>query len=321
MSLQFLTLLNAVAPVFFVIGIGYAIRRIGWLSAEADASLMRVIVNLLFPCLILDTILGNEALAKAGNVLLAPAVGFGTVSLGFCLSYYAAPVFGIADPRQRRTFAFTTGLYNYGYVPLPLIQKLFNPQTTAVLFIHNVGVEIAIWTAGIMLLTGANRATLNATERWKMVFNAPVIAILSAVTLHFTGAKIWFPSVALSAVHNMGSAAIPLGLILSGATFADQMRDLKMNNATRVSLGAVTLRLALIPLLMLTLARWLPCPIELRRIIVIQAAMPCALIPVLLTKHYNGEPNTAMRIVLLTSLLSFLSIPLWIQFGLKWTQQ
>ena len=49
------------------------------------------------------------------------------------ISYIAAPVLGLHEPRQRRTFAFTTGIYNYGYVPLPLIQKLFDAQTTAVL--------------------------------------------------------------------------------------------------------------------------------------------------------------------------------------------
>ena len=61
-----------------------------------------------------------------------------------------------------------------------------------------------------------------------------------------------------------------------------------------------------------------PFPIELRHVIVIQAAMPCALIPVLLAKHYGGEPALALRIILVTSLLGLLTIPLWIQLGLRW---
>jgi predicted permease len=69
---------------------------------------------------------------------------------------------------------------------------------------------------------------------------------------------------------------------------------------------------------MLAIARWLPCPIELRRIIVIQAAMPCAVIPVVLSKHYGGDPATSMRIVLVTSVFGLLTIPLWIQIGMRW---
>ena len=316
-----LSLAELVAPVFLVIGIGYVIRRMGWLTAEADASLMRVIVNLLFPCLILETILGNRALESAGNVLLAPAVGFGTVAIGFGLCYWLAPAFGIKDDRQRRTFALTCGLYNFGYVPLPLVQKLFDSQTTAVLFIHNVGVEIALWTAGVGLMMRAGKAKTDGSDVLKRILSAPVLAIMAAMGLHFAGARYWLPSIGLNAIHSMGSAAIPLGLILTGATFADQMRNLMVKNSAALGGASVLMRLGVIPLVMLVVARYLPCPEELRRILVIQSAMPSAVIPVLLSKHYGGDPGAAMHIVLITSALSLITIPFWIQFGLWWTQR
>lgn len=314
----FLSLLAAVAPVFLVVGAGWFIRRLRWLTAEADASLLRVVVNLLFPCLILDTILGNRALDQPGNLLLAPAVGFGTVVLGYAVSWFAAPLLGMREPRQRRTFAFTTGIYNYGYIALPLIQKLFDQpsgdsRTSAVLFIHNLGVETALWTLGIMLISGAS-----PRRAWTHVFNAPVVTILFALALHFAGAHAWLPGFALEAVHKLGAAAIPLGLILTGATFADQMRDLNFKTNVPASLGACLLRLGVLPLLMLALARWLPCPVELRRVILVQAAMPCAVIPVILAKHYGGDPGTALRIILATSAVGLLTIPLWLQLGLRW---
>ena len=313
---DYLPLLLAVAPVFVTIGAGWGIRRAGWLTEEADTSLLRVVVNLLFPCLILDTILGNRALDSVGNLVLAPAVGFATVALGYGLCFLAAPIFGVRDARQRRTFAFTAGIYNYGYIALPLIQKLFDhtdQRTSAVLFIHNLGVETALWTVGIMLISGA------APRRvWTHIFNAPVVTILLAVVLHFAGGKAWLPGFALEAVHRMGAAAIPLGLILTGATFADQMRELNFKANVADSFGACVLRLAVLPLLMLALARWLPCPVELRRVILVQAAMPCAVIPVILAKHYGGDPGTALRMILATSVVGLLTIPLWLQLGLRW---
>jgi predicted permease len=310
---EYLPLLAAVAPVFVIIGAGWLIRRIGWLTEEADASLLRVIVNLLYPCLILDTILGNRALEKTGNVLLAPLVGFGTVVLGYAVSYYAAPLFGAREPRQRRTFAFTTGIYNYGYLALPIAQTRFGQETTAVLFIHNLGVEISLWTVGIMVISGVAHG-----GGWRQIFNGPVVAILSAAALHFAGARWWMPAVALSAIHSLGATAIPLGLILTGATFADHMRELSARSRALTTFGACLLRLGLLPLLMLAIARWLPCPIELRRVILIQAAMPCAVVPVILAKHYGGDPAEALRIILFTSAFGLLTIPFWLQFGLRW---
>jgi predicted permease len=312
------TLLAAVAPVFIVILAGFAIRRAGWLTEEADASLMRLVVNLLVPCLILDNILGNPAIEQLGNVILAPIVGAATALLGFAASYAAAPLFGVREPRARRTFAFTVGLYNYGYIALPLIQKLFPPQTVGILLVHNVGVETALWTAGLALISGgtAGGTDTGDSSRWRRILNVPTVAILSALALHFLGARWWMPGVVLSAVHGLGAAAIPMGLILTGATFCDQLRFLSWKHSAADSLGACLLRLGLLPACMLALARWLPCPIELRHVMVVQAAMPCAVVPVLLAKHYGGEPALALRIILVTSVLGLLTIPLWIQVGL-----
>jgi predicted permease len=313
MNGNYLTLLAAVAPVFLMIGAGWVFRRAGGLTAEADASLLRLVVNLLFPCLILDSILGNRALGEMGNLLLAPAVGFGTVALGYGLSYVAAPIFGVRDPRARRTFAFTTGLYNYGYLALPMVQSLFDAPTTGVLFIHNIGVEVCLWTLGVMLIRGTS-----PRDSWKQVLNAPVITIVLAVALHFAGAREWLPAFALTAVKGLGAAALPLALVLTGATFADEARGVRMNGNVADSVGACVLRLGILPLCFLALARWLPCPDELRRVMLVQAAMPCGMVPVILSKHYGGDPALALRIVLVTTTLALLTIPLWIQVGLRW---
>lgn len=309
----YLHLLAAVAPVFLVIGSGWAFRRAGGLTAEADASLLRLVVNLLFPCLILDSILGNPALSDPGNLLLAPAVGFGSVALGYGLSYAFAPAFGAREPRARRTFAFTTGLNNYGYLALPLVQSLFDAPTTGVLFIHNMGVEACLWTLGVMLIRGAA-----PQQAWRQVFNAPVITILLGVGLHFAGGRAWLPDFFLTAVKVLGAAGLPMALVLTGATFADEARAVRMGGGVMDSIGACLLRLAVLPLCTLALARWLPCPDELRRVMLVQAAMPCGMIPVILSKHYGGDPALALRIVFITTALALLTIPLWIQVGLRW---
>jgi predicted permease len=306
-----LSLLTAVAPVFLMVVMGYAIRRAGWLSAEADASLLRMVVNLLYPCLILDTLLGNAAFADRGNLLLAPVVGFASVALGYAASYFAAPIFGITEPIPRRTFAFTTGIYNYGYIALPVVQKLYGEQATAVLFIHNIGVETALWTLGVMLLTRTS-----PRDGWRKIFSVPLVAIAATILLNFAGAHEWLPAFVLSAAKSLGGAAIPLGLILTGAVFADQMQENTTPGRGQVSLGSCTLRLGLLPLFMIALARWLPCPSELRHVILVQAAMPAAVVPVILAKHYGGDASVALRIVLATSVLGLVTVPLWLWIGM-----
>ena len=80
---------------------------------------------------------------------------------------------------------------------------------------------------------------------------------------------------------------------------------------------ACALRLLIIPLAILGIARVLPLPENLLKIAIIQAAMPSGIFPIVLTRIYKGDTTTALRVVISTTLVSFLTIPFWIQFGLR----
>jgi hypothetical protein len=317
-AFSYLMLLGAVAPVFAIIACGFLVRRVRWLTADADRSLLRLTINVLTPCLIFDSVLGNPAVQNPRNLILAPVAGFAMVAIGYLVSLACARPLKIAGHTQRRTFAFSTGLQNYGYIPLPIIQFLFirnSPaaqDTTAVLFAHNLGVEVALWTVGVALLTSGS-----GTPVWRRILNVPFCAILAALLLNFLGAKNWVPAPLLTAAHMLGASAIPLGILLNGASFADLMRHNPVRSGLNVSIGSVLLRLALLPAAILLLAWLLPCPVELKRVLVLQAAMPAAMSPVILSRHFDGDPEVAFNVVLCTTVVGLLTIPFWLELGMR----
>jgi predicted permease len=112
-----------------------------------------------------------------------------------------------------------------------------------------------------------------------------------------------------------------MALLLIGATLADWL--LQKGFATAgfaVPAVACALRLGVLPLLFLLAARYLPLSVELKRVIVIQAAMPCAVLPIVLARHYRGDAAVALQAVLATSVLGLLTIPWWIRFGLHFVR-
>ena len=306
------TILNAVVPVFGVMGLGVFIRKLNWLTEEADNSLMRVCVNVLLPCLILDKSLGNAALSQPSNLLLAPLIGFSLIGVGMLIAFWAKPLHGLREPVEQRTFALTVGMHNYGYVPLPLALLLFDQATTGVLFLHIIGVELAMWTLGVMLLSGGRLG-----QCWRKLINAPLIAIVLAVALNGLGWNTSVPQVAGTVLHWLGGCAIPLALILIGAIMADHLGEFHSANGWRVISSAMLLRLGILPVLFLILARFIPMTVEHQRVLVLEAAMPTAVFPIVLAKLYKGDPATAMRAVLSTAVVSLVTIPLWIKFGMK----
>jgi len=310
----------AVAPIFVIIALGFLLRRTGVLTEEADTSLLRICVNLLYPCLIASSIIGNELLRERVNLWLPPLTGIVLVGLGYLLCYGGGRALrlpgGPGNP-QLRTFVFVTALYNYGYTAIPIVQKLFGTKTLGVLFTHNLGVEIALW-AGAGLILGRSAASGRDKPLWRHLLSAPVVAILVSLALNALHARQFLPEWLFGGFNMIGAAAIPMALLLTGATLSDFIKEAGFSRSGLQTVATASLlRLALLPLAFIALARWLPCSVELKQVLVVQAAMPSAMFPIILTKHYKGDTAMAVQIVFATTALALLTIPYWINFGLR----
>ena len=309
---SYAALLTLVAPIYAIIVAGFAIRRLRWLTSEADASMLRVSVNVLAPCLILDSLIGNEALRHLENMALPPVMGLLTSCVGFLFAWMAAPLIGLREPRQRRTFSFVIGICNYGFIPIPIVMGLFDEATLGVLFNHNLGVEIALWTVGVLILTGAHGG-----GGWRRALNGPVLAVIAGTILNLSRGDQWLPGFLLQAVHLIGLASVPIALLLTGASLAEWGKtDAPAATRALLPVASCVLRLIALPLALLVITRNLPCSVELKRVLVIQAAMPCAVFPIVLTRHFGGDAAIAVAAVVSTSALGLLTIPAWIRFGL-----
>jgi predicted permease len=314
---EFTTVFGAVLPIVGLMVVGFFLRRVGWLTVQADQSLLRVCVNVLLPALIFENVLGNAALRRPENLFLPPIVGVVTTVVAIGIGWFAARLAGLTENRARRTFALTTGLHNYAYIPLPLCLMLFDSGTVGVLLVHNVGVEITMWTVGVAVLSGKS-----LIGGWRRVINAPLLALTLALLLNLLGCYFAPPEsflvpakIFLTLVHWLAQSAIPLALLMIGAIVADHLPEMRGGQLFRVAGVAIAVRLVIMPLLFLLLARYLPCSVELKRVIVVQGAMASAVLPIALTKHYGGDPRIALQVVLGTTLVGLVTIPLWIRFG------
>lgn len=313
MTSQFFFLLGIVAPVFLLMGAGFGLRKAKVLTAEADRSLLGIVVNLLVPCLALDVIIGNSVFDHPRNLVIPPIAGFLTIALGLAACRLAAAAFRIGEARTQRTFAHAAGIQNYGYIAIPLCQAVFDRDTVGVLFAFNLGVEIAFWTIGIATLTGqtSRRDAIKA-------INPPIIAVPCALALNALGADAWMPAAIQTAIHMLGQCAVPLGVTMSGAILADYANLGAITSGWRKTALAILLRCGLLPLLILLATRFLPLDKAMKSVLVVQAAMPAAVFPIVMAKLHHGDVPTALAIVLGTSAVALLTIPLWLGFGLRW---
>ncbi len=301
----------AVLPVFCIAVIGILMRKMNWLTEEADQSLLKVTINVLSPALIFHSILNNDALKNLGNVIVAPLVGFGTVAMGIGVGWLLARFARFQDRKTVATIAVCAGIYNWGYIPVPLVTTLFDRETLGVLFVHNIGVELCFWTLAVAVLGS------KSGKGWKQFLNPPVIAILISLLLNATGGDEYVPKALLITAKMLGQCAVPMGIILVGAMTADHLKEFHSSAGLKGIVVSCVLRLGILPIFFLLLAKYLPCSKELKRVIIVEGAMPAATFTVILARHYGGDPSTAVRALIATSALSLITIPLWIRAGLK----
>jgi predicted permease len=324
---EYLQILGSVIPLFLIMAAGAAVRRAKVLNEQADRTLVNLLVHVLQPCLILDHVIPSEALRRSGNLLWSPLLGFVCMALGVALAALTARLYRFPQGAQTRTFAFVAGIFNYGYLPVPLIAALYGASTLGVLFVYNLGAEVAFWTVGFAVFE--QRSVL---KEWPRVFTTPVRAILLGVainllTAHFglrfdadtltAAAWGWPVKIAMDSIHMVGSCTIPLAMLLIGATMADFWGNFWSSRGGGTMILATLVRNLICPTAFVLMAWALPISQELKETVVVQAAMPAGVLTLLLVRHHGGDVPVALQVIFSTTAAAIVTLPLWIHFGMQ----
>lgn len=270
---------------------------------------MQVIFWVMTPCFILDRMLGAVILRDYSTLVMGISLGFFLILVGIAIGYLVGKAIGLEPGHGRRTFALAAGCQNYGYTAVPVAQILWGASTVAVLFVHNIGVEIAIWSFGVMLLSGESKFN------WKRMVNGPIIAVvigLSLVLLHLDD-KITGPP--RQFIYLVGIGAFPIALVMTGASMLDLVG--KEKPSWKIISGSILVRMILAPIVFILCAKFIPMSTELKAVLLIQSAMPAAMVPILLAKIYGGRPAVAVQVIIATTIVSIFSLPYIITYGMR----
>jgi len=304
-KLDFLRVSTAVASLCCVVMLGFWLRKKKVFNAEADGALQWMLINLCTPCLIVDAFLSNSGLDRLSTLFLAPFMGGATVLVGLALSFLATRVLSLSR-KESGTFMACSTFYNYAYIPIPLVMMFFDSHVMQMLFLFNVGMDTSLWSLGVMLLSG--KGSLKGAL--SHVINAPFLAIVISIIVGSQCSVNPLPVAASRLVHMIGQATVPVALLVFGSIMRRHFSILFSPHQTCAVSVAVILRMICIPICIVLLSM-LPVSYELRTVLRIQAAMPSAVLPVVLASQYGADVRLALRIIAATSMLSLLSIPFW----------
>ena len=239
-----------------------------------------------------------------------PKMGlFFLISL-FCQTAFCLLFFLLAGKRRTeqpvRVVNLAAVMGNVGYFGLPVIRALLPgnafAQCCATMFI--VSMNIVTFTLGIYLLTG-DRKYISVRSA---LVNPATVGLLISLPVYFFGLGAKLPDAVVTMISNFAGMTAPLCMFILGVRLAT-VRFGSLFTCPGAYLASA-LKLAVFPLFCYVLTLPLPLHEAFRFTLVILAATPCASHVLNFAEIHHARPDLAANCVLISTLFSFITIPL-----------
>ena len=311
---MFWSLFVMVACIFLMMTPGYIAVKRNWLSPDGVTMISRIMVYAIYPCLIFSSIVENFTLLGLLGSWVLPVSSIAIMFTGYVIGLAVCRFARFPSEDHRRSFLFQTTMNNYSFFPLAIVTQLYGGNGVAALIFSTIGAEMAMWTVGVMTLSGAQpgRGALNAL--WSPPMLALYVALACLGLFAATGwdqAVLTRPGSLVSYVHHtiktMGACTVPMSMIVAGARIA-MLAPSEVNN--RYVWSVTALRLIVVPLAAVAVLQVFPLSSDHLKIMTIVAVMPVSLASLMLTEIFGGDKALAGGSVLLTHVMSLITVPL-----------
>ncbi|MCS7251869.1 MAG: AEC family transporter [Anaerolineae bacterium] len=288
--------LHDLIPVLMPIAAGWLAGR--WLSIPPNP-MARVSFYILNPSLVYlslthSDITGEELARFLGFSISVPLIAGG---LGFLLSL----ALGLSTS-ERTALILTAMFVNAGSYGLGVIQRAFGEATLARAVLYFITNNILLNTLGVLIAV----RTGNRTGWRSMLILPSFYAALLAGLVRLTG---WAPPEPIEAgISLLSRGAIPALLLVLGLELAHIRLE---NRWFLVGLGTL-LRLLVIPLVAIPLARAWGLEEPARQAGLLESAMPAAISSMVMAVEFGMHPRIIAGIIFLSTLLSPFTLSLWI---------
>ena len=305
--------LFVVAPVIAVIVLGYGAARRGVFSDDNVTTLNRFVFVLAAPALLFR----NVALTEFPE----------TLSIGLWLAYYGpmlaimALAFFVARLlfRARATadyviFAFGGGFSNTVMLGIPIILTAFGPDAGLPLFLILAFHGLLVFTIALICLEAATNPDLRLADLPPKLVAAMreqvvVMALAAGVIWNFTGLGLAAPIDRFLAL--LGSAAIPVALIAVGGRLA----FIKIGDNLTPALFIGAFKLVVMPLAVYGAAQYFfALPQLYVATLTLLSAMPTGVFAAVFAAQYQNAEAEASSAITVTTVLSALSVSVWLGF-------
>ena len=297
MGEYFVLVAAQVGTLFLLMVVGYVLARLGHFSHVTQAQATTLLMYVVTPCLIVDTLQMSptpELLRVMGQCLAVVMLTY----LAFALLVELFFRRQAADTRAVLRFGAVYG--NTGFMGLPLVQGVLGDPGMIFAIVGQVAFNLLVWSHGVLVMGERRSFSLR-----KLIVNPGILGSAVGIALFLLDLRL--PGPVGQGVEFLGSMNTPLAMVIIGAQMASADLPATFRNP-RLYLAAA---LKLIALPLLTAAVILPLSLDpvMYIAVVILAATPTAGTTAMFSQLVHRDVATAAQLITLTNLCCLITLP------------
>ena len=297
MGEYFVLVAAQVGTLFLLMVVGYVLARLGHFSHVTQAQATTLLMYVVTPCLIVDTLQMSptpELLRVMGQCLAVVMLTYLAFALLVGLFFRRQA----ADTRAVLRFGAVYG--NTGFMGLPLVQGVLGDPGMIFAIVGQVAFNLLVWSHGVLVMGERRSFSIR-----KLIVNPGILGSAVGIALFLLDLRL--PGPVGQGVEFLGSMNTPLAMVIIGAQMASADLPATFRNP-RLYLAAA---LKLIALPLLTAAVILPLSLDpvMYIAVVILAATPTAGTTAMFSQLFHRDVATAAQLITLTNLCCLITLP------------
>ena len=304
--------LNLTIPMFSLIGIGYLLKRVHFMSENDGAVLSKFAFYILLPPLMFTSILSGDA-SKSLNINFILSYEIITISI-FVLTYLLGLLFKLKT-MEKAIFGLNAAYPNYGYIGVPLCILAFGTNAAIPLALILLADTFVLLTTLIFYKLTENRKTslqeLSKEIVQRFIYNPLMMSVFVAFIFSIADIKIVTAidrTLSIVAASATAVALIALGVSLNVSS---------VKNQKSVLFFITVIKLIVHPILIFIVFQFQTGidPIWVKTAIVC-ASLPVAANVFVLANYYKNFESESAAAITITTIVSSITVTIVLLYAL-----
>jgi len=297
-----LTVFNQILTLAVIIVIGIILAKLSILDNQTRKKLSSMLVYVIAPLYVIVSFqidFSTEILKTMGIIAI---FAFIIMSVGLLVGKL---LWRNMEKEKSRILTHASGFMNCGYMGYPVLYALFGSIGVLYAAVFVMVFQLFLWTIGVMIFSEKPKTL------YEPLLKPGIIGVAIGIVLFIF--KIELPSFLFNAFSMVGKMTPPIAMLIIGAFLSevDILHSLKDFPTYAVAFFRLIVAPA-IALAILLLFGFTPDDGIFFSCIVILSGMPTGTNNVLFATNYDSNPKYAASVVAISTILSGITIPLWI---------